>query len=49
MCWLKHDWVHLDGSSRDEEPLVDGTINGRGREVLILGDGRELASLDAVG
>lgn len=40
---------YLSGSAADEEPLVDGGIDGRRGELLVLGQGRQLVGRDAAG
>lgn len=40
--------IDLHSSTRDEEPLVNGAINGSRGEVLALGDGSELGGVGAV-
>jgi hypothetical protein len=40
--------IDLNSSTRDEEPLVNATVNGGRREVLALGDAGKLGGVSAV-
>lgn len=44
-----HNAITLHSSSRDEEPLVDATVDRRRGKVLALGDVGELGLVHAVG
>lgn len=46
---LGHQIQHLDSSTGDEEPLVNGAVNGSRSQVLAAGDGGQLGLVSVVG